>query len=423
MKRAFFALAGLTLWISAGCRDFLPGNGAPSAEFPAATDRCTPKVEAAPSQIIARPAPGADPAAVAEAIAQAGARTHEAIPALGAVILRADGETAFETRDRLRHTPLFTRVEDDAVAGAAIIPNDPAFITQWHLRAMDAPGAWDTTTGSPQVPIAVVDSGVNAAHPELSSKVLPGWNFLTESTDTSDMLGHGTAVAGTAAAAFNNAMGGAGVAPLAPIMPLVVLNANNVAYYSDIARAIVYAADHGVRVVNVSLGAAVPSGLLQDAVDYAWSRGTVVFAAAMNAASSLPHFPAACDRVVAVGATAPGDRRATFSDFGEWLDMVAPGDLIYTTHAGGGYGWVAGTSFAAPAVAGVAALVLSRQPDLTPDQLVRQLQQTCDDLGAPGWDLYFGHGRVNARRAVTVAPAAIAPVDTTAPFAWVQSPT
>ena len=297
----------------------------------------------------------------------------------------------------------FSFVEPDYLAVPLAVPNDPVYSQEWHLQTIQAPSAWDVTTGSTGVPIAMIDSGVDPTHPDLASKLIPGWSFLTGTADTHDVLGHGTQTAGTAAAIGNNAAGVAGVAWKNPIMPLVVLNSSDWASYSDIASAIMYAADHGVRIVNISIGGSSYSSTLQSAVDYAWNKGTVVFAAAGNYASSTPIYPAGCTNVVAVGATDSNDTLAGFSNYGTYVDLTAPGVNIVTTLSGGGYGGVSGTSFSSPITAGIAALVLSRNPSLTAQQLVTLLEQNSDDLGAAGYDQIFGWGRVNASRAVVAA--------------------
>jgi subtilisin family serine protease len=239
--------------------------------------------------------------------------------------------------------------------------------------------------------------------------------------DTSDVLGHGTAVAGTLAAATNNGIGVAGVSWATLVMPLVAVDQSDFAAYSDMAAAIQYAADHGVRIINLSLGGATRSTTLQNAVDYAWSKGALVFAAAMNNSVATPYYPAACTHAVAVSATDANDHLASFSNFGNWITLAAPGTDILTTMNGGGYGFWNGTSFSSPIAAGVAALVLALKPSLTNQELLSVLKQSADDIGGAGFDGYFGWGRVNAARAVQLVspppaarkhmpPAVVAPL-------------
>ncbi len=220
-------------------------------------------------------------------------------------------------------------VEDNFVGeGGTTQPNDVKFPSQWHLPRIQADLAWDITTGAGALPIAIIDSGVDPAHPDLAAKLVPGYNFLCGNTDTSDVLGHGTAVAGTAAAISNNLTGVAGLAWNNPIMPLVVLDASDYASYYNIAQAITYAADHNVRVINISIGGSANSSTLQNAVDYAWNKGALVFACAHNYSTSLPYYPAACTHAVSVAATDSSDKPATFSNYGDWIDLSAPGTSI-----------------------------------------------------------------------------------------------
>jgi subtilisin family serine protease len=191
------------------------------------------------------------------------------------------------------------------------------------------------------------------------------------------------------------------------MMPLVVVDENDLAAYSDIAEAIQYAADRGVRVINISIGGAVPSSTLQSAVDYAWSKGALIFASAMNTSSSDPYYPAACNHVMAVSATDGNDRLASFSNYGNWIAIAAPGVSILTTVNGGGYAYWFGTSFSSPIVAGVAALSLAVNPALTNAELVTILEKSADDIGPPpGYGASFW-GRVNAFNAVSAARQAL----------------
>jgi thermitase len=191
--------------------------------------------------------------------------------------------------------------------------------------------------------------------------------------------------------------------------------------YSDIANAIVYAADRRVRVINVSIGGSDPSSVLQSAINYAWGKGAVVFASAMNASTSTPYYPAACDLAIAVSATDSSDIQAGFSNYGTWIDLSAPGVSILTTSNGGGYGYWSGTSFSSPLTAGVAALALSVNPSLSASALVSILQRSAVDLGSPGFDQSFGWGRVNARAAVAEAAASLQ-VDAAPPQVTIVTP-
>jgi subtilisin family serine protease len=382
MKSGFACVAALpALWLSAAA--------------------ATP--DAAPGRLVIQFRENADTARAAKLLSSRWARTEKTVDPLGIAVITVPEDAADAIAAELQQSGLFNYVERDYFAHGAGAPNDPSFKTQWHLAAIRAADAWNISVGTPGAPIAIIDSGVDANHPDLAGRIAPGWSFLSNSADTSDMLGHGTAVTGTAAAATNNGIGVAGVSWSNPIMPLVVLDRNDSAAYSDIARAIVYAADRGVRVINVSVSGAQPSATLQNAIDYAWNKGAIVFAAAGNAGNMSLSYPAACNHAVAVAATDSSDAHASFSNYGPWITLSAPGKDILTTTRGGGYAQWYGTSFASPIAAGVAALVLSIQPSMANAALISLLEQSADDLGAPGFDAQYGWGRINAYRAVTLA--------------------
>ncbi|HWP60816.1 MAG TPA: S8 family serine peptidase [Candidatus Acidoferrales bacterium] len=304
----------------------------------------------------------------------------------------------------LAKDPRIKVVERNFLAESTLVPNDPGFPTQWHLSKIAAASGWDLTTGSTGVIIAVIDAGVDSTHPDLNNKLLPGFNFVSNTTDTSDATGHGTAVAGTAAAETNSGIGVAGLGWNNSIMPLAVINpSTGTASYADIAEAIIYAADHGAKVINMSLAGSSYSTTLQNAVNYAWSKGLVLVAAAGNKTTSTPYYPAALDNVVAVSATDKYDQLASFSNFGSWIDVAAPGTSIYTTNRGGGYGTWQGTSFASPQVAALAALVFSLNPGLSNAQVVDLIRSNTTDLGSVGFDQSFGWGRINAYKTLTAA--------------------
>jgi thermitase len=383
-----------------------------------------PSEEHVPGRLLVQAAPGVDDAAAEQIVALVGAKVHHSIDGLGVKVLEVPEQALDGVSLMLQRSGRFTFVERDFVAHGAATPNDPSFASQWHLNKIQAPSAWGITTGT-GVPMAIIDSGADMTHPDLKPKLLPGWNFLTGNSNASDtgaLGGHGTAVSGAAAAATNNLTGVAGVGWSNMIMPLVVLSSSDYASYSNIASAINYAADHGVRIISISILGSASSTTLQSAVNYAWSKGAVVFAAAGNNSSSAPVYPAACTNVVAVSATEPTDTFSSFSNYGNWITLSAPGDLILTTNLGGGYGSWYGTSLATPIAAAVGALALAANPSLTASALVTLLKQNSDDLGAPGYDQYFGWGRVNAYRAVQAAKGGATTTDTTAPVVSITSP-
>jgi len=357
-----------------------------------------------------------------EALNAHGATVVDEIQQLRINRIKVPSNVIDTVREALSHNPHVEFVENNFMAEPSTTPNDSYYPSQWHLPKINAPSGWDITPGSESVPIAIIDSGVDPAHPDLAGKLITGYNFLGSNTDTHDVLGHGTAVAGTAAAMTNNVTGVAGLACDNPIMPLVVLNSSNYASYYDISRAITYAVDHGVRVLNISIGGSSSSTTLQSAADYAWNKGALIFASAMNNNNSTPYYPAACNHVVAVAATTSTDTKASFSSYGAWVDISAPGASIYTTNNGGGYGYWNGTSFSSPLTAGLAALIWSVNPSLTNAQVYDILTQNADDLGTLGYDEYFGYGRINALKSLLAAIENAPDTDTTAPLVSITSP-
>jgi thermitase len=352
-----------------------------------------------------------DSAAAARLIQIHGGTIRRHLPALNAELIDLPEELSDSAILSLRQSGLYEFVERDYYARTAgTTPNDPYFGQQWHLTKIQAPQAWSVTTGASTVSVAVIDTGVDTMHADLAGKLLPGWNFVNNSNTVTDVIGHGTAVTGAIAAAANNSLGVAGVTWGGMVLPLVVVDSNEYASYSDIAAAIQYAADRDIRIINISAGGSSSSALLQNAVDYAWNKGSVVFAAAMNNSSSTPYYPAACNHAVAVSATDDADRLASFSNFGNWITLSAPGTAILSTAVGGGDQYWYGTSFSTPIAAGVAALALSVNPSLTATALVDLLKQNSDDLGATGYDSSFGWGRVNAYQAVSAAQRSLTPV-------------
>lgn len=371
--------------------------------------------------LMLKPRPQASETALAALYAAHGAREFDRIPALNIRLLRVPAAVAEQIRQALAARAEVDYVEADAVAQAVATPDDPYFTQQWHLAKIQAPAAWDFTTGSAGVVIAVVDTGANASNPDLAGRLLAGYDFVNSDSDPQDDNGHGTAVSGVAAAATNNALGVAGVAWNCPVLPVKVLGADGSGAYSNIVRGITFAADSGARIINLSLGGTTNSRSLQDAVNYAWGKSAVVIAAAGNNGNSIAFYPGACANVVAVSATDANDIRPSWSNYGSYVDLSAPGAGVVTLALNNGYASWNGTSFSSPVVSGVAALVASAAPSAGNAQIVDLLLKNSDDIGAPGYDVYYGFGRVNAARALSAARAAFAP-DATAPSAYLSSP-
>lgn len=306
---------------------------------------------------------------------------------------------------------------DFLLPAEATIPDDPAFVSAWHHTKIDTPNAWSQSLGN-AVTVAICDTGIDASHPDLEDKLVPGWNSVSGG-DTSDVMGHGTQVAGVVGASTNNGVDVASVGWNANIMQMRVSDrSDGYAYYSDIAECITWAADNGARVANVSFDAA-GSGTVASAAGYMKNRGGLVTISAGNTGAQNAYSPN--DALLAIAATDSSDVRSSFSSYGDYVDLAAPGSGILTTRKGGGTVTVSGTSFSAPVTAGVIALMISANPSLGPEQLETLLLSTSEDLGEPGADTFYGAGRINATAAVTAAAGASA-VDIDSPTLSFQTP-
>lgn len=336
---------------------------------------------------------------------------------LGIKLFRiSQDDTPQEVVDRLnaQESNTIEFAEVDALLEPSLIPNDPNFSSQWHATKIEAPSAWNTTKGQGIV-VAVLDTGVNCNHVDLVANCIPGWNVINNNNDFADIQGHGTMVAGVVAETGNNNIGSAGIAFEAKIMPIRITNdPTGYAYFSDVANGIVYAADHGAKIATNSY-ASSNSASVQSAANYLRSKNGLFLAAAGNEGSllSAPN-PTS---VITVAATDANDNRAGWSNYGDAIDISAPGVSIYTTSSSGSYTSASGTSFATPTTAAVLALIFAANPNLTSDQAESILKSTAVDLGSVGWDLYSGWGRVNAAAAVLAAKNATGNVDTTPPTA------
>ena len=296
-------------------------------------------------------------------------------------------------------------VEPDVFVRGTFDPNDPAYGDASKVYApqqIKAPAAWDLTLGDPELIVAVVDTGIDLTHPEFAGRIMAGYDFVNDDADPSDDNGHGTHVAGIIAAGIDNGLGIAGIAGRVRILPVKVLNTNNGGWLSKVAEGIIWAVNQGARVINLSLIGSVDSPTLHDAINYATSHGVFVVAAAGNAATDVPLFPASYDELLAVAATTYTAERWSLSNYGPDVDVMAPGATIYSTFNDGGYRFLSGTSMASPHVAGVAALMLSRNPNLTPATIKRAILETAVSLDDP---YRTGYGLIDAGAAVAAVRA------------------
>mgnify|MGYP001051785635 CR=1 FL=1 len=311
----------------------------------------------------------------------------------------ADGDG---TKARTADGVLKARADEDA-DGGAIVPNDQFYGPyQWNLPAIGTERGWALSRGSDDVVIAVLDTGVQLDHPDLRGRIAEGVNLVGEG-DPEDDVGHGTHVAGIIAATVNNGEGVAGLSWRGRIMPVKVLDSTGSGSAYSVAEGIIWATDRGADVINMSLGNYASSEFLHDAVKYAYDHGVVLVAASGNDNTDQPGYPAAYPEVFAVAATDAADNRAPYSNYGDYIDAAAPGDAIASTYTGSRYAALSGTSMASPHAAALAGLIKSVNPDLTNEEIMDIMRKTAVDLGDKGYDMYFGYGRIDVRRALEAA--------------------
>jgi len=340
----------------------------------------------------------------------------------------AGGLLALESRhsagyfaSKIADIPGVKSVSTEKRAHIDFTPDDPGISYQWGLDTINAYEAWDISRGTHDVVVAVLDTGIDWNHPDLSSNMwndttglYHGYNFIADNwvpmddnVNGYDNTGkwvpnqytyHGTHVAGVIGAVTNNGVGMAGLAQVR-LMAVKVMNDSGEGTDYDVARGIRWAVVNGANIVCMSLGVESQSLTLESAVDYASSNGVVMVAAAGNSGTSVISYPALYGQVISVGATDNLNRRASFSNFGIGLDVMAPGVDIYSTQGGGSYHTLSGTSTAAPHVAGVAALMLSINPALTTVEVGSYINSTATDISRTGYDTSTGWGIVDAFRA------------------------
>ena len=368
------------------------------------------------------------PGAVLSDLLALGLRRAEPIGSQGAYVLdvmpTADQVRITAILEELRRVPGVLRAERGAVRKACLVPNDPFYYAsspsqgQWSLPWIGMPAAWDMETGSSDVVVAILDTGLDKDLPDFEGRIVSPYSVLDHGTDWPywrDNSGHGTAVAGVAVAQGNDAQGMAGVAWNVKIMPVKIANYGDTNDY-DLADGIYWAVDHGADVVNISFAGDIATAVEEDAVNYALARDVIVVAAAGNKAWRGIYYPAALPGVIAVGATAesPANSRTFFSATGPELDLVAPGTDIWSHAVGSGaWAWWSGTSFSAPIVSGVCALLRSADPAITFAEVIDILRESANDLGPIGWDQEFGWGIVDADEAVMQASGAVTTTTTT----------
>jgi serine protease len=332
----------------------------------------------------------------------------------------------------------YAYANDEPLAPAAFTPNDPYFHLQWNMPLIQAPPAWDVSNGQ-GVLVAELDTGIAYENfdvyrqaPDLSNtSFVPGYDFVNGDAHANDDEGHGTHVAGTIDQSTNNGQGVAGVAFGATLMPVKVLDNRGQGSYDTIAQGIIYAADRGARIINMSLSGRDASSALAEAVNYAAGKGVLLVAAAGNSGGAV-QYPAAYDAVLAVGSVGYNRVRVDYSDFGPQIELVAPGgdtdvDLNHDGYPDGilqqtfqgdvtnfGFYFYEGTSMATPHVSGVAALLFAHNPAASASQVRQVMEATAQDLGPAGRDNEYGYGLVQAADALAAigGPPTMTPTST-----------
>src|SRR5680860_677197 len=382
-------------------------SGAPAAP---ATGSSTEVIGVEGPRILVRLEAGAPEVEEVIDLDGAGLEWAGSIPGLQTEILSLRGKMRPERLDALlaalRGNPYVRTAEPDATRTIQRIPNDPKWDWQWGFAAAEFPGAWDVVTGDPGVVIAVLDTGVVRDVPDLQGRIVHPYSVEYETSDWpawEDIVGHGTRVATVAAAEGDNGVGMAGAAWGVKVMPVHLSDADHFAL-SDELKGIMWALDHGADIINISAGSLESSALEQDVMQQVREAGILVVAAAGNGGEVGPvQYPAAYPEVLAVGATNSDDDRASFSSGGEGLGMMAPGVALVCYGANEVSYFLdqaSGTSFAAPLVSGAAALLLSVDPTLSPQELTTILTSSAEDLGPAGWDEDYGWGQLDAAAAV-----------------------
>ncbi len=366
-----------------------------------------------PDELLVQTFPGAEAADIEAAYAAVGATIRTSLPEIDLVVLSITPGSQENAADTLADTGLFESLQKNYLYQAARTPDDPQYSTQTHLQTVRAPVAWDQTVGDAELVIAVVDTGVDPAHSDLESKIIGGWNVYDGTPDYADAMGHGTNVAGVAAAASNNRTGVAGVAWDSPVLAVRAADADGASTSRHLAAGILWALGNGARVINVSFAPLHANTTVRAAAQQAYNRGSLVVIAAGNSGSTFTAtgYPEA----LFVGATDDADRITSFSDRGPYVDLVAPGQRLVTTGMGNAYQYATGTSFAAPMVAGSAALAWASNPELRPATIADILTASTKDLGARGKDSTYGTGRLDVAAAVSRAAATAVSPDVTPP--------
>ena len=292
------------------------------------------------------------------------------------------------------------KIPEPNYIASILTSTDPLYSDQWYIPDTNFDQAWEVLKNNTITKVAVIDSGIYSDHPDLKGKILEGYNFVAGSTDVSDDNGHGTFVAGIIAAAHNE-IGIKGLYDYARIIPVKVIDENGIGTYEDAVKGIVYAADNGATVINLSIGGYGFSYTLQDAVDYALEKGCIVVAAGGNDGIEQEFYPAAYQDVIGVSALSAERRIWPYSNSGRHIDISAPGDNIISTGLNENYVYASGTSASAAMVSALAAMLIAERADLSISSISRLIAQSAKDLGETEWDKFYGSGEIDGKAVLT----------------------
>lgn len=374
-----------------------------------------------PGQILLKFKEGVPLSEKSKLLKNAGITEKGRLNSIGVIVLKVPERAEEKVVAALSQNPNVEFVELDYIAYAHFSPNDPYFSEkQWGLENtgqvingvtglvdadVDSAIAWDLTFGG--VRVAVLDTGIDNDHEDLAGKVVLRRNF-SDSLSEDDLYGHGTHVAGIIAAKTNNDVGVAGGCPECELINGKVLNDKGAGAYSWISGGIIWAADNGAKVINLSLGGSSPSKTLEKAVNYAWNKGVVVVAAAGNSGNQSKSYPGAYTNAIAVASTNNRDQKSSFSSYGvKWVDLAAPGEQIFSTFPNHpysinktlGYDFGSGTSMATPMVSATAGLVWATSYGTSAPSVRKRLEESAEKINGTG--TYWSAGRLNAGRAVS----------------------
>ena len=364
-------------------------------------------------QLLVKPSVGAVPGALGRALDRAGAKQIGIVSGLGVRVVHVPEANRGEALRSLRGAAGVAYAEPNGLTPPAeVMPNDGLWVNQWSQPKTHTDRAWHATTGSSAVKVAILDSGVDPSQPDLQGNLLPGRDFYNNDADPRDDYGHGTQVAGVAAGRSGNGIGVAGYCGGCSILPVKITGVDGYASWSAMASGIIWAADQGARVINLSFAGTSASTTVRDAIAYAHSRGALITVSAGNYGSSSATYPAAYPGALAVAATNGSDALESYSNYGSWVQLAAPGCNYGTgrTSSSSLFGNFCGTSSAAPALAGIAALAISHSPSASNAQVEQALEAGATPVGS-----FVRYGRVDAWATVAALgaaqPPATAPVN------------